>query len=67
MPNNLKVGAGLRVLNGSLDNLLESVAVNRHNHVDLLKVLSTGLEGLLVCVDVAVVRAGWSSVNIEID
>jgi hypothetical protein len=54
-------------LNSSLDPLLELVTVDRNNHVDLLEVLSTGLEGLLVSVDVAVARAGRSSVDIEVD
>jgi ribosomal protein L11 len=64
---NLKVGAGLGVLNSSLDPVLESVAVNRHDHVDLLKVLSARLQGLLVSVDVTVARAGRSSIDIKVD
>jgi hypothetical protein len=65
--NNLKVGAGLGVLNSSLDPVLEPVAINRHDHVDLLEVLSARLKSLLVSVDVAVARAGRSSVDIEVD
>jgi hypothetical protein len=65
--DSLQVGAGLGVLNSSLDQLLESVAVDRHDHVDLLEVLGAGLECLLVTVDVAVARAGRSSVDIEVD
>jgi hypothetical protein len=65
--DNLEVGAGLGVLDSSLDPVLESVAINRHDHVDLLKVLSARLEGLLVSVDVTIARAGRSSVDIKVD
>jgi hypothetical protein len=65
--DNLKVGAGLRVLDSSLDPVLESVAINRHDHVDLLKVLSARLKSLLVSVNVTVARAGRSSIDIKVD
>jgi hypothetical protein len=65
--DNLKVGAGLRVLDSSLDPVLESVAINRHDHIDLLKVLSARLESLLVSVDIAVAGTGRSSIDIEVD
>lgn len=65
--NVLKVGTGLGVLDGSLDPLLESVAINRNDHVDLLKILGSGLESLLVSVDVTITRAGRSSVDIKVD
>lgn len=65
--NVLKVGTGLGVLDGSLDPLLESVTIDRNDHVDLLKVLGSGLESLLVSVNVAIARAGGSGVDIKVD